>query len=216
MKTLKAIPYQQGTLFVDEQAKIKETGDFVTYHGTPYRTNHSNLRNIITDEWVCVPNNLTGCKKIIAQHNLNFEGIPYVELEEDVDCYSRKQVYAITYSVWYDMSDDPLKSFEKHILNQTPQLKKYTQNDLINAFMQGAINSKHCLENKPFINAEQYIQSLQPKIESIEVDTTKPLKNKVVVSGGVLTHFAFAKDEPVTYQKDGKTYLKVKKINYAD
>ncbi len=50
MKTLKAIPYQQGTLFVDEQAEIKEAAEnhYVTLNKeNKYRFNHLNKGEIV-------------------------------------------------------------------------------------------------------------------------------------------------------------------------
>ena len=73
MKTLKAIPYQSGYIFVDD-SKIEEGN---TVYCT---TTNSIIKWSIPDEAG------SNRSKIIAQTpDLNIEGIPYVELEEDID-----------------------------------------------------------------------------------------------------------------------------------
>jgi hypothetical protein len=132
MKTLKAIPFQSGLAFAIME-KV-QCGDY-------YLTESGNLvkANDYT-EYVVKRN------KIIAQHNLNLEGIPYVELEEDIISLAELQ--------W------------------------------------------------------DYIpgMSTQPKIESIEVEEKMGDEGIIAI--------AFGECDLVTYQKDGKTYLKVNKINY--
>ena len=114
-----------------------------------------------------------GASKIIAQTpNLNLEGIPYVELEEDVEQFTLEQIRRAI-----DMAQEQVSV--RFYPNEYEF--KYTEN--------------------------QIIQSLQPKIESVEVEWLH--RDEPHLNGtSTIT------DRPITYQKDGRTYLKVKSINY--
>lgn len=177
---LKSIPYQHGTLFVDEQAEIKE--------GTIIATKNAFHPCVGPEFNIVTP---------IAQHNLNLEGIPYVELEEDVDTKARHIIEEIGW-FWHN-TESSARNVARHIAAQP---KKYTEGDLKKAFFAGAKcqNSVHAAAE-----VHSFIQSLQPKIESIEVEMDWSIANYSITQDGW---------KYISYQKDGKTYLKVKKINY--
>ena len=153
MKTLKAIPYQSGYIFVD--GKIKPNDGELVYNDIfgifPYDSDA--MGNYGSTPEV----------KIIAQYNLNLEGIPYVELEEDVEELGKgllTRAFPADTSGYYQEEKELCLDFFKEGY-KAAQPKKYTE----------------------------VVVHLSDKGEN---------------------GFEYA-----TYQKDGKTYLKVTKINYA-
>ncbi len=208
---LKAIPYQQGTLFVDEQAEIsnKHTTDGVKVYSP---------KAILDSDAVHLK---TKIKTIIAQHNLNLDGIPYVELEED----NEQKLIKTAMNKWVgnlskiglspEAIDKITEEYSFYYLSgyKAAQSKKYTEEQVKKAIelakvmedidVQGLTLTVHKFDS------DQIIQSLQPKIESVEVD----YKLSVLSDDG--TYIPNGCKIPITYQKDGETYLKVTKINYA-
>jgi hypothetical protein len=157
MKTFKCIDYQQGKILVDEQAEIKE-GDRTIRNGVVEQCN-SKMHSFAL--WG------KDAKKIIAQHNLNLEGIPFIELKEDVvqlceDFYKDYQYppYAMEKGAW-------------RLGYKAAQPKKYTEDDLIEFALwirhnpyygdRVVMSKQGCKE----LFYKYYIQSLQPKIESV-------------------------------------------------
>jgi hypothetical protein len=262
MKTLKCIPYQQGKILVDEEAEIKEGDLFIPLSGTGWKINEVRLAD--SDGGF----NNDHCKKIIAQHNLNLEGIPYVEIGKTVtkdngykckECGSKVSlgwkckkgcsmkpgnliIDVVTYveleedvigklihSYFYDSievkksvgRDTGHVAFDKHNIEllisqvkKAAQPKKYTEDDLRKAIRMARFNEDVDDSTQYSNTDDKIIQSLQPKIESVEVETEEV--NAELINGSWLASTTMfpAREVPITYQKNGRTYLKVNKINY--
>jgi len=176
MKTLKAIPYQQGTLFVDEQAEIKE-GDYFFANQDVRKCVHVKQNTDYEELYPYGEDNEKGERiyhfktwktKIIAQHNL--KNIPYVELEEDVEKWALEVADK-------DMRLTPHNHapYRLGLVNgyKAAQQKKYTEDDLLE--LSCKMYNHYFLtkgEEDTFrTKAIEFIQSLQPKIESIEIET---------------------------------------------
>jgi hypothetical protein len=193
MKTLKVLDYQQGKILVDDK-KVDfydtKSGDLI----------YDEVEGVTKDR-NCI--HRRACYKIIAQTpNLNIEGIPFIELEEDVD---EKIIPVFEWLLNKSEFNEEQKEFIQYALTQcykAAQPKKYTEDDLRKAI--GLATS--LIQGVDVIAftypTEVIIKLLQPKIVSVEVVMHLSDKGE----NGF---------EYVTYQKDGKTYLKVIKINYA-
>jgi hypothetical protein len=227
---LKAIPYQSGYIFVDENAEIKE-GDYVWYHHPKQDFDMASIHKVINPNYsLHEPSHrvhfdtgfgvIEGCKKIIAQTpNLNLEGIPFIELEEDCSLEKAKQ-FAEKYfdSLHAEYPKGGLVSIKELIsvllvgvecgykFGTKAQPKQYTE-EQVRFAIKAAKGLVVPLQNK---SADDIVRSLQPKIESIEVETEWKgnSTNQGFEMKGLSTDGEWFYK---TYQKDGKTYLKVKK-----
>lgn len=133
--------------------------------------------------------------------NLSLPNIPYVEIEEDIE------QLAIEFSQTKDKHPNDL--IEGFIAGyKAASAKKYTLDDIHKAV--------DLARKEPRIMMGDIVESLQPKVVSINVGTTTEWWD------GVLNCWVAAEDDdtqhsrvvPVTYTRDGKTFLKVKKNNY--
>jgi hypothetical protein len=207
-KTFKSIQYQKGWLFVDEQ------GVGYTYNKPTYNS----------DGKVGLPENRES-KAIIAQSpELSIPDIPYVELEEDVEQLAKQEFNhnceGDTQCIWCIEDRKLQNSFIKGY--KAAQAKKYSEKHLLgflNYYNSTALLSanstgeNHGLSKQEIL--EKYIQSLKPKIESIELemrDCEITCNNSDCKIKGCIN--PIHGDIAVTYQKDGRIFLKVKSIQY--
>jgi hypothetical protein len=187
MKTLKCIDYQQGKILVDEQAEIKK-GDLILVNNEILTA--GGLADTYGDDH----------SKIIAQTpNLNLEGIPYVELEDDVE--------KLMYDAIQKARGNDFKTFYELAVKNCSEVykaqpKKYTEDDLRKAIAEARMSGQGLSK----LTDNEIIKSLQPKIESVEIETTISLYKG---------NGTYGTEIPITYQRDGRTYLKVTKINYG-
>lgn len=208
---LHRIDYNGGDIWVNKEAKI-ELGDWV-FELQP-KDNIGDV-HFINGEYV-IANDIQ--YKIVAQSpNLSLPNIPYVEIEEDVEQLAIKASNKIVIS----KNGQPDKTLVSHWLNgyKAASAKKWTDEDLRKAFEAGAELDEFsepaagdmCPKWKDFY---EYLESLQPKPVNIEIETT------CSVCGLVDAHKMSCKTEsartqvPVTNLKNGKTFVKVKKVNY--
>jgi len=232
MKTLKCIDYQQGKILVDEQAEIKE-GDWVWYHHPKQDLDMSSVHKVINpNHSLHEPSHrvhfdtgfgvIEGCLKIIAQtSNLNIEGIPVVEVEEGVEKLSNNHFK----DYWKKEDGTEMKGDEISAEQmagylcevsafiagyKAAQPKKYTEDDLRKAIAEARMSGQGLSK----LTDNEIIKSLQPKIESVEVETTQ--ENLGEVFNGRSSHIMWGDIKPITYQKDGRTFLRVTKINYSN
>ena len=191
---LTPISYNGGTIWVDKEAKIL-VGDWYV----------AGITNGIDEPEIVVWNRKGGDEvggdKVIGQStNLSIPNIPYVEIEEDVE------------KLAWEWCDDHREVGAFKAGYRVASAKKYTEEDLENAFNLGLAWDGEDTETNTF---NSFIQSLQPKIESIEVEMIwVNHRDEEHDEGGTLPGTIESYKIPVTYQKDGKTFLKVKKINY--
>ena len=157
-----------------------------------------------------------GLYKIVAQSpNLSIPNIPYVEVEEDNN-------QSFIDSVWLNTANPnnfSHNSFEfaaKAII--ATSTKKYSEEDLrFHATRFAHLCRLHgAVTNNDTINLfdKEYIQSLQPKIKSIEIEMEID-ENIEPISTGNYPHKDDYYYKPTTYLKDGKPFLKVKKVNHG-
>lgn len=100
--------------------------------------------------------------------------------------------------------------------------KKYTEEDLRKAINLSRLTSSELREKHGFWKDEytpdEIIQSLQPKVVSIEIETRQywfqdGISRPVMEDGIPKDYKGDWIITPVTYQKDGKTFIKIKNIN---
>lgn len=173
---LHPIKYNQGLIWVDKTAVAPIDFSKLNYqenNGLVF--NEENLKSF------------GAVYEIIAVSNLNLPDTPSIEIEEDINDLAY-QYY--TSSQYHDITSS------YHWLNgyKAASAKKYTEEDLRKAIRQGEINEGCTAARK---TDEEFIQSLQPKPVSVEID----------MYNGNTGDFC-------EYWKDGKTFLKVKKVNY--
>jgi hypothetical protein len=166
--------------------------------------------------------------KIVAQSsNLSIPNIPYVKVEEDVEDLASKA--SLEFYSDENCPNMPYETLVKQRLGyylgwgdgyKAASAKKYSEEDLKEAFLSGMIEqydnesftctgdiiTKNIIVGDDTSKAiETYIQSLQPKIKNIEIE----MRENSDTGNNILEWV-----EAVTYQKEGKTFLKVKQVNY--
>ncbi len=229
---LTSIPYNGGTIWVDKKGEIKQ-GD------TVYRFYQDGTSHI--GESLPASDNLKRLKddrvwKVIAQStNLSILNIPYVEIEEDVpeEAYilanksidGGKQLHKSI--IGNDRSKAVDFAFDRFLEGYKAALaKKYTEQDLRNTIID-AIGKWDDGKQTAGEVANSIIQSLQPKIKSIEIEMENKTNEDIQIELGIYGHDEGLTEKEyedyksknsilklVTYQKDGKTFLKVLKVNY--
>lgn len=187
---LKAIQHESGYIFVDERA------DGIA--GWSYN------KPTFNDDGKIGKSENNQSRKIIAQYNLNLGGIPHVDLEEDVQ--------QLANNAWDENHPTERRAFMQGHKAQSLSDKKYSERDIVNA-IDALLNAKSI---GYALTKTDIIQSLsQPKVESIEIETKTIFDgDDEHDEGGTLPSAVESFEQSITYQKDGKTYLKVKKINY--
>lgn len=229
--TLHAVHYNGGQIWIDKNTlptKI-EKGIF--------GVNGKSEFNIDNPKHIALLVSFYGKHIIYAQStNLSLPNILYVEIEEDGKDWSLDSAkdFALTFikgtAKKYPKGGHVTTDLIKHVLiagvecgykyGTKASAKKYTEGGVRRAFF-----SKPFIGFKRIVAADgdykkaeenvfqEFIQSLQPKVVSIEVEMEYQNQD-----GNWSLYYPFAssaKDErPVTYIKDGKTFLKVKKVNY--
>lgn len=242
--TLTPIHYKQGTLWVDDLAKIN-TGDKVAYK------DGSNFKNgEIYHEVISVDERLTGnnrlnlkserslftmsddVRKIIAQQGCGIPDIPYVEIQEkandvEVLCNIIDLLYQSIqdapvdflgtgsnsreadreYKEWQQKWDTAMIVY-RGILSSA-LTKKWSDEDIRKAYNQGCLDASGWHGDKTL--QDNFIQSLQPKIAGIVIETER-FWDEVAVGENVGESTTWV--EPISYQKDGQTFYKVKQIHH--
>lgn len=197
------IPYQRGILWVDKNQKGKQ--------GFNYDSESKELRTLNFDV------SRDSHFKIIAQSpNLSLPNIPYIEIEEDVNDLAY-QYY--TSSQYHDIGSG------YHWSNgyKAASAKKYTEENLRKA-LQVLSDSSYIQESSEHYTMDsvrfsktfdEIIQSLQPKPVSVEIEMRKGcgIIIKPCDCSEMDMDCQYLIDKPITYIKDGKTFLKVKKVN---
>ena len=207
-QTLYAIDYNGGQIWVD-QGRIAIKGEKFYFLGTVIDRNDDNAKAVQTKD----------CHPIIAQSlNLFLPNIPYVEIDEDIEQIALAVNRSRKFPARGGLEDEFVEGYK------AASAKKYTENDLRKAFGAGVkLGNEEVQEVIGRINQftalgeDEYIQSLNPKPVSIEVEAT------IEWWDNNLNSWVGAEDDdthhsrvvPVTYTKDGKTFLKVLKVNYA-
>ena len=218
------IPYNGGTIWVDKKGEIKQ-GD------TVYRFYQDGDSHI--GESLPASDNLKRLKddrvwKVIAQSiNLSIPNIPYVEIEEDESVAIRDEADA--YCNQFDTSENEELLNYYHVHDaflegyKAASAKKLSEEDLRKAFEAG----RQCEIFNKSLNEDDYIQSLQPKVVSIEIEMENKTNEDIQIELGIYGHDEGLTEKeyedykyknsilkPITYSKDGKTFLKVKSIRY--
>jgi hypothetical protein len=217
LKEYKAIDYNGGQIYVDKKAEIK--AEDIVYQ--------INLGEVMTSV-----NQIHDCWKVVAQSpNLSLEGIPYVEIEEDVVEIARKMgiifqnereelLFKIAYKAalaWFKIG------------YKAASAKKYTHEDILAAYNAGNMYAKGTVAQAQEYRLDTFLKSLQPKVVSIEVEMEKKSSEDIQIELGIYGHDEGLTEreyedykskhsifKPKTYTKDGKTFLKVKKVNYEN
>ena len=145
--------------------------------------------------------------EIIAQHNLNLEGIPHVDVGEDVQKLCDEYNY---YLKSCRREQIPSKTFEEGFkCGHQANKKEFTREQMEKAMKEVVIHYNQYGEIADNDVIDIIIQSLRPKIESIEPETKE-------VEFGHVDDYSKPhgfNQQYITYQRDGKTYIKAK-VNY--
>lgn len=205
---LDRIDYNGGEIWVDKEADL---------HGKVYAPNIGKIIGTIwdgsaTDKKI---KKFLDLKVIVAQSITNpsyIDGIPFVEVGED-DWEIEKMGYAAAdeggekTSAGYHMTAKIywVKGYK------TAQAKQFTEEDMRKAWEAGVHFNEESSESFGPIESvnkwDNFINSLKPKVSSIEIE----MNDKFIPVDQFNSNF---KAKPITYQKDGKTFLKVKQVNY--
>lgn len=238
--TLHRIDYNGGEIWADKKAKIA-VNDYAynpTVNTLGVVAEVINMREDIDDiitfdveAQLYSRSSENNFYKVVGQStNLSLPNIPYVEIEEDVEESAyilanlavnggkplHKWLHGVELSKAVDFGFDMfLQGY------RAASAKKYTEEDLSKIVVEALYKFKHFEERewcehhskkhecdikeslKVWFNNS--IQSLKPKVASIEIEMTKNGNTGTNVLEWV---------EPVTYNKDGKTFLKVIKVNH--
>jgi hypothetical protein len=208
---LRKIEYQSGYLWVDETRYSDHGGLFYVTGGIGMATgiNQGNM-----------PNNHY-CFKVVAQSpNLSLPNIPYLEVEE----YESIEAYLIEHG--YTEEEKSIPSFRRLAEQsqwtkgyKSASVKKWSDEDMFGFAEEYAEYILKCEASKVInpsdaklylsnpMNLKKRKYSLQPKIESVEIE----MEQKLVVKGNsdCFNEYDY---KPITYQKDDKTFLKVKQV----
>lgn len=213
---LKPIPYQSGSYFIDDTIEPQD-GDLVHVPNYPEHPWIFKKAPCPMPYW----GNKDACAKIIAQHNLNLEGIPHVDVGEDVEKLAKDYADSLSDfpedSVWQSLNEGFIAGYQ---VNK----KEFTREQMEKAIDMARMESPH-LSTQLLYTPEQIIQSLQP-IESIEPETewhsdcNEVCKETESFKGTEHEGVNVCEDgcvksikKYITYQRDGKTFIKAK-INY--
>jgi hypothetical protein len=241
--TLTPIHYKQGTLWVDDLAKIT-TGDKIAYKdGTCFKNGNIYHEVISVDERDSGNHRLNlkserslftmsnDVRKIVAQQGCGIPDIPNVEIEEkanDIEILcniielletclidapvdflgtgSNSREADREYKSWQQKWDTAIVIYKEIAIRA--KTKRWSDEDLRKAYNQGCLDSSGWDGDKTL--QDNFIQSLQPKITGIEIEMER-FWDEVAVGENVGESTTWV--EPVSYQKDGQTFYKVKKIN---
>lgn len=190
---LHAIDYNGGQIWVHKQVKLI-SGD--TFYNPELKMLDRYLHGTLY-QW--------GDKLIAQSPNLSLPNIPYVEVEEDY-FLSKIQPDFDTKESYQHGFHDAIQVVKDHY-----SAKKYTEEDLekaIDMARQGVFTkiSDGQTDKEWDYTETEIIQCLQPKVVSIEVE----MEVGEVHYGSNVKHPCKLR----TYIKDGKTFLKVKSVNY--
>lgn len=185
-----------------------------------------NHADIDGETWACV--SVSDCSsKVIAQSNIKIPlpNIPYVEIEEYAVELAKQRFPDLPFSNNGGYEEEEYKQLHKGIQEQIDKdreiwisgykaasTKKYTRENLIKAFYAGQ-------QRYNLFEAADYFKEIEPKVVSIEIETKQVCGDmsclKMELNGENSTCCGVSSvSSSETYQKDGKTFLKIKKVNY--
>ena len=191
---LQRIDYQNGYLWVDKKAKIK-VGDTYVLIATDGIDDPTYLVRVLESNYKPF-----GYKVIVQSPNLSIPNVPYVEFEEDVDAALEKE-----FNCKKDLFQAKEWGWMKRAYKAAQSKGRYSEDDLKTKM------KKWCMNPDMHLWVIDFIKSLnQPPLE-IEIEMEKIFYPKngepSTVQSGWGEPFNY---KPVTYMRDGKTYLKVK------
>lgn len=216
---LDRIDYNGGEIWVDKEAKIK-VGDTYVLIATDGIDEPTYLIRVLESNYK--PFGF----KVVAQSITNpsyIDGVPFVEVgEESVEDKARLMMMN------YLTDGNPNGDFKKSTIGadenirwwikgyKAAQAKQFTEEDL-----RYAINRVYNYVDgdgwsRDYIT-EEVFKELKPKVSSIEIEMITEWwdNNLNCWVGAEDDDTQHSREVPKTYQKDGKTFLKVSKINYA-
>ena len=217
---LHKIDYNGGQIWVDKEAPI-EAGITPCFNEVvPWYAGYT-VTISLSRQFPYSPDGKTnlfeGIHKLVAQStnqspNLSLEGIPYVEIEEDIENVVKQYTDAAKLNGWEQSGF--------RIGYKAASAKKYTEEDLRKAFQAGRQREQGLHKSRSFSSGRtedeyiQYIQSVNRKVVSVEIET-RMVDDSEWNDEHTVCYREGDKEEIVTYQKDGKTFLKVKSIQYV-
>lgn len=195
---LHPIPYKEGILWVDKEKSVNK--------GLRWWVNGEDGIGRISNDL----SYLYYGNPVLAQSpNLSFPNIPYIEIEEDADEIADKFLENV-----FNCKRDLFQAKEWRWFKKiywAASAKKYTEEDLFKAIgvAIGLFSPKYACFEQGW--KETVLKSLQPKPVSVEIEINKNCCEQMwqccECTNGPIVNL-------LSYIKDGKTFLKVKKINY--
>lgn len=216
---LEPIEYDGGVIWVDK-IYSDHSGIFYVTGGIGMATgiNQGNM-----------PNNDYCFKVVVQSPNLSIPNIPYVEIIEnrlsaDNIIDNHLNLVGQTNFDVYSNRDSVKEAMIMYAAQEvkSASVKKWSDEDMFGFAEEYAEYILKCEASKVInpsdaklylsnpMNLKKRKYSLQPKIKSIEIE----MEQKMTVRGNADCWNEYI-DTPITYQKDDKTFLKVKKINYV-
>lgn len=207
---LTKIDYNGGVIWVDKEAECPIGHELYLERGGLY------YAPTIIINYGRYQNSGDGFKVVAQSPNLSIPNIPYVEVEEDVEQLAENRFPSDTSERFSSVKFNELRiGFIEGY--KAASAKKWSDKEL-----------KECMSMMWFrgikrdgnfdTHYNEIIQSLQPKIKSIEIEVgteyyvNKEWKSVLLPSEWDDTNPT--RQVPVTYQKGGKTFLKVKTVTY--
>ena len=185
---IEPIEYNGGVIWVDT-IRVAVIGEKFYYLGTV----------VDRDEYKAVALQTKRCHPIVAQSpSLSIPNIPCVEVEEGVT--------VITNAIWEDTKCNDREWYE--LGYKAASAKKWSDEELKSKMKKWVMNPDENLWVISLINS-----LLQPKIKSIEIEMVT-VDNSEWNDEHTVCYRESDIEEPITYQKDGKTFLKVKSVSY--
>ena len=197
---LEPIEYNGGVIWLDKNPQGYKKGEWC--YGEP---NNSELLYQFEED--LFPYNL-GNKVVAQSSNLSLPNIPYVEVEEDVE--------QLLINDYKKVVGEELNKYEFKIIKWlAASAKKWSDEDMKNAYLE-ACGYHTNDDDSGYKSYEEFEASLQQKIKSIEIEmNTEYYVNKEwksILLPSEWDNNNPTRQVPITYQKDGKTFLKSKSI----
>lgn len=222
---LDRIDYNGGEIWVDMEAFITIDEAYI-HHGITHNEKedcynlyhcHKPTRNIEGRSELFVDGMFAkDCWKVVAQSITNpsyIDGVPFVEVGEDVYSLAELEYPIIQIGFNNKLKHEyiplvPRKQREAFIEGyKAAQAKQFTEEDLIKAINRVYNYVDGDGWSREYIT-EQVFKELRPKVDSIEIEMTEGTDD-------FLGCPVVGEERPMTYQKDGKIFLKIKSIQHV-
>jgi hypothetical protein len=204
---LTRIDYNGGYLWVNKEAECPIGEYLYLEKGGLYET------HIVTINYGRQQNSGDGFKVVAKSPNLSIPNVPYVEFVENIERLAEIEANKEEWdfdSPYGNGYNDFINGFTKgHLIAQSKG--RYSEEDLREAIVKSALSETDNLIDR----CDEIIQSLNQPPQEIEIETKQVCGNMSCLRMALNGENSTCCGEsivtiPITYMRDGKTYLKVK------